>query len=140
MGPTAFRDGIFSESDPMSKYGALLTSYSDGTLGRAPFARRGRGTAGLGSIAAVGSCQQLCVDVNRMYGTPERIKRCNRLCARYPRKMTKLLTRRYRARVAKRTKATSGLGELDSTTMTAAGIGVVLVAGLLWMGSSKKRR
>lgn len=33
MGPTAFRDGIFSSSDPMSKYGMLLTTYSDGSLG-----------------------------------------------------------------------------------------------------------
>lgn len=33
MGPTAFRDGIFSSSEPMSKYGVLLTTYSDGSLG-----------------------------------------------------------------------------------------------------------
>lgn len=39
MGPTAFRDGIFSSSDPMSKYGMLVTSFSDGTLGDNKLAR-----------------------------------------------------------------------------------------------------
>lgn len=86
-----------------------------------------------------------------MYGTPERIKSCNRLCNRFPRRLTKRLVMKYKAGIAQgrpatrpsgtiRKKGTSGLGELDSTTMTAAGIGVVLVAGLLWVGSSKKRR
>lgn len=32
----AYREGIFSESDPMAPYGAdMLQSYSDGSLGRA---------------------------------------------------------------------------------------------------------
>lgn len=34
MGPQEFRDGIFSEADPMTKYGTLQTSYSDGSLGQ----------------------------------------------------------------------------------------------------------
>lgn len=33
MDPRAFRDGIFSQAAPLSKYGVLLTSYSDGSLG-----------------------------------------------------------------------------------------------------------
>jgi hypothetical protein len=41
MGPQAFRDGIFSASDPLSPYGTLLTSYSDGTLGAGPLGTLG---------------------------------------------------------------------------------------------------
>lgn len=154
MGPTAFRDGIFSATDPMSQYGKLMTSYSDGSLGRSPFVRRRRrGTSGLGaSMAVVGSCQRWCVDVNNQRGTPGRIKACNRMCTRFPTRWTKRLANQYRQNLqagmpatrpippSMRKKATSGLGEFDSTTVTAAAIGVVLVGGLLWVGSSKKRR
>lgn len=31
--PQSFRDGIFSQSDPLAPYGILMTSYSDGSLG-----------------------------------------------------------------------------------------------------------
>lgn len=144
MGPTAFRDGIFSASDPMAKYGTLQTSYSDGSLGAMPaFLNRLRHRAGLGA-ATVSSCQNLCGEVNRIYGTPERIKSCNKMCSRYPKRWSARLARRYKAAGAKATNrqvmrktAAAGLGTLDSTTMTALGLGALVVGGLLWVGTRK---
>lgn len=140
MGPAAFRDGIFSSSDPMSQYGKLLTSYSDGALGS--------------TVSAAGQCQRWCLAVNAQRNTPGRIKPCNRMCQRFPKRWTKRLSDQYRRNLQaglpatmqyaggarSKKQATSGLGELDSTTVTAAAIGVALVGGLLWLGSSKKRR
>lgn len=154
MGPTAFRDGIFSSSDPMAKYGTLLTSYSDGSVGAMPpFVDKLRRRAGFGAMmSAASSCQRLCIDVNTMYGTPQRIKACNTMCNRFPARWSKRLARRYKAGIAQglpptrqvqskaqaaAARSTSGLGELDSTTMTAVGMGVVVVGGLLWLGTRK---
>lgn len=46
--PTAFRDGVFSQADPMARYQAsYLQAYSDGSLGRT----RRRSMRGLGMTA-----------------------------------------------------------------------------------------
>jgi hypothetical protein len=147
MGPQAFRDGIFSDADPMSRYGTLQTAYSDGTLGQTVAPRRV-----VRRRRSISSCQRWCVDVNTQYGTPGRIKPCNRLCNRYPRRHARRLAKKYKAGIqmglpatrqpmmAARKKAAAGMGQVEPTTMAGVGIGLALVAGLVVFGASKKKR
>lgn len=135
MGPQAFRDGIFSDSDPMARYGTLQTAYSDGSLGLTQKLTAAQFRSLGPKQRAIYLCRSQC---NKF--TDARRARCSRRCVKAPRITMRQLLRQGPNWGRTMTKSTAGLGELDSTTMTVAGIGVAIVAGLLLVGSTKSKR
>lgn len=133
MGPTVFRDGIFSQADPYSR-GGIQTAYADGSLGATGPAAFRDGLFSQASPYSRGGIQTAYAD-GSLGASAARARMHNALCVsgcyRHPRRAAR------RACLRRCRGATSGLGLSPSTTgglVAAVALGSVLV----WMATRKK--
>lgn len=116
---TAYRDGIFSSSDPIAapgltsfsngSLGSLLTSYNDGSLGATS------------KVLSPQKCINWCMSVR----SPTMRRGCIRACSA--------------GRRARSARSMSGLGDLP-TNIVIGGAAVAAVALVLMLAKKKKRR
>lgn len=158
MGPTSFRDGIFSSSAPMAKFGAdTLRPYADGSLGTLgpqafrdgvfsasdPLALPGSlltsysdGSLGAMTSAATVAQRQSCIQTCMPFRGRVAKYKCMRGC----------MNTSYQAALArqmKKSRAAAGIGALSTDTKIGLGVVGVLALALVAMpimGSRKKRR
>lgn len=159
---TAYRDGIFSSSDPIAAPG--LTAFNDGTLGlgsstRAfrdgvfsqsdPLARPGSILTSYsdGSLGALGATTKAldpkqCINWCMSVRGPLARAQCVKSCARSGRKRVKYPAGRAVSNpLAQKKRPVQGFGEISNTTLIggAVAIGVIGLA-VVMMGKKKGKR